>query len=173
MTFNLTPEALERRYLTDVDQVANAIVWRQDDAFGSFTNVVGYLTKAIELLRACGEPDEIRVGALYPYAPNLCAEGLEASLAEINASHGSDDEGDAWEEIQLTLDTAESALSMVGYSTDYVGGIAICDMAQLTGRQRRLFEQGEFYDYKRPSDDADADADFEDYVDFRNFSDPK
>lgn len=170
MTFELTPEALERRYLSDVDQVANAIVWRQDDAFGSFTNVVGYLNRAIELLRACGEPDAIRVGALYPYAPNTCAEGLENSLAEINASHISD-EGDAWEEIQLTLDTAESALSMIGYSTDYVGGIAICDMSQLTGRQRRLFEQGEFYDYKRPSDDADAD--FEEYVDFRNFSDPK
>lgn len=171
----LTPEQLSADYLTsryssDIDVIGSHTVFSESDSVGSFSNVCYYLRNASILLRAATRPDERRVGAFMPYSPNTYAEQLDEELRVI-VDESDDEESDAWEAIQATLDTAEATLAMIGYSTVWNEGIAVVDMLPLNGRQRRIVEQGEFY--LPDEDNPEADADYlSDWTDFRNHVDP-
>jgi len=165
-----TAEQLAAQFTADIDAVTAHTVFSESDSVGSFSNVCYYLRNASILLRAAVRPDEWRVGAFLPYSPQTYAELLDEDLTQIIVE-AEDQESDVWESIQASVDSAEAALAMIGYSTVWNEGIAVVDMLPLNGRQRRIVEQGEFY---RPDEDnPEADEDYESmWTDFRNHADP-
>lgn len=160
---------LQLRHSRDLDIVTAATVCGQSDDVGAFSNVCFYLRNAAILLRACPQPDSRRIGPFAPWSPSEFASTISEALADLIVTVG-DTESDAWENIQPSLDYAESALVLVGYSTVWHEGITVVDLSLLNGRQRRMVEDAH-YSWARP--DKALDAEYSDYVDFRNHTDPE